>query len=62
MEPGDLVVYTGHGRIPRPLLGMVLSEDRTITGPDPDSDLRYFDVFLVDGRRKLICEFYLRRA
>jgi len=60
VEPGDLVVYTNHGRIPRPLLGMVLSEDRTITGPD--SDLRYFDVFLVDGRRKLICEFYLRRA
>ena len=54
MKPGDLVLYKNTHRIPLPLLGMILKEERNIA-----VDTRFFTVRLCDGRTLLIPDHYL---
>lgn len=51
---GDLVRYSNPGRIPRPVLGIIIDERKGLA-----YDLKYFRVFLEDGEIKLISSCYL---
>lgn len=59
MKPGDLVVYKNTHRIPKPILGVILSH-HTDNDKKDAIDIRFYEVLLVDGTRKLIADHYLR--
>ena len=54
VKPGDLVRYSNPGRIPRPMMGIIIDGRKGLA-----YDLKYFHVFLEDGEIKLISSNYL---
>ena len=54
VKPGDLVLYSNPGRIPRPMLGIIIDERKGLA-----YDLKFFRVFLEDGEIKLITPWFL---
>jgi len=55
LRTGDLVRYSNPGRIPRPMLGIIIDERRGLLA----YDLKFFRVFLEDGEIKLITSCFL---
>ena len=57
MKSGDLVRYSNPGRIPRPMLGIILDGRNGLLA----YDLKFFRVFLEDNEIKLISSNYLEK-
>lgn len=57
MKSGDLVRYSNPGRIPRPMMGIIIDGRNGLLA----YDLKFFRVFLEDNEIKLISSNYLEK-
>ena len=55
VKSGDLVRYSNPGRIPRPMMGIIIDGRNGLLA----YDLKFFRVFLEDGEIKLITSCFL---